>query len=180
MLNVNVRHFGLSLSKDLYLVITQKLIFLEKLDFMWNPPDFINPVWNLPDFTVRSTWKPYKSNNSRKTLQFHGVQGKAMSYDFTWSPPNFMKSTTKDQQLLGMVRHMFMKFMTLTNKGPYGPELICHFANKFLYEKFWDTLCVWLFVLCVYVCLSLCVSLYKCECVCVLKEELKFVFFSKN
>ena len=51
--------------KDLYLVITQKLIFL---DFMW-----ICRISNPADF-MKSTWKHYKSNNSRRTHQFHGVQ----------------------------------------------------------------------------------------------------------
>ena len=50
--------------------------------------------------------------------------------------------------------------LIILNIGPDGPELICHFANKFLYQKCWDTLCV-----------SVCVCLVVC--VKVLKEELK-------
>ena len=38
------------------------------------------------------------------------------------------------------------------NIGPDGPELICHFANDFLYHKCSD---------------SLCVSVYLCVCLCV-------------
>ena len=44
--------------------------------FQWN---LVNFMWNLADFVadhMKSTWKPYKSNNSRKTLQFCGVQWK--------------------------------------------------------------------------------------------------------
>ena len=41
------------------------------------------------------------------------------------------------------------------NIGPHGPELIYHFANKFLYQKCWNALCA---------CLCICV----CACVCLL------------
>ena len=53
--------------KDLYLVIMQKLIFL---DFMKSGRFHMKSG----GFHVKSTCKPYKSNNSRKTLQFYGVQ----------------------------------------------------------------------------------------------------------
>ena len=60
--------------------------------------------------------------------------------------------------------------------GPDGPELIRHnFANKFLYQKSWDSVCL-------FVCLSvcLCVCLFVClmnveVCAKVLKKDLKFV-----
>ena len=63
-----------------------------------------------------------------------------------------------------------------------------HFVNKFLYQKCWDTLFMYVHVsICVFVCLSLylCVYLSLCLfvsvlCVKVLKEELKFVSFSIN
>ena len=60
------------------------------------------------------------------------------------------------------------------NIGPDGPELICHFANKCLYQK-WSVV---IFV-CVCVCVCVCLSASVCVCVCVtgLKEELKFVIF---
>ena len=50
------------------------------VDFMWisqNLADFMKSSGFHADFmwiSMKSTWKPYKSNNSTKTLQFHGVQ----------------------------------------------------------------------------------------------------------
>ena len=51
----------------------------------------------------------------------------------------------------------------VNNIGPDGPKLICHFANKCLYQKCWDTVFV-----------SVCVCVYVSK---VLKEELKFLDF---
>ena len=51
-------------NKDLYLVITQKLIF-------WNPADFMKSTQNL-----------IKSDVSTKTLQFGGCREGAMTQDF--------------------------------------------------------------------------------------------------
>ena len=50
-------------------------------------------------FHVQSTYKPYKSNNSRKTLQFYGVEGYVMfSHE--------IRRISKDQ-LPGMISPMF-------------------------------------------------------------------------
>ena len=81
------------------------------VDFMWHPVDF---TWNLVDFTksggfhvkssrfhMKSTYKSYKSNISRKTLQFYGVlwEGYVMfSHE--------IRRISKDQ-LPGMVSPMF-------------------------------------------------------------------------
>ena len=50
---------------------------------------------------MKSTWKPYKSNNSTKTLQFHGVQWEGYVSGF-----HEIRRISKDQ-LPGMVRPMF-------------------------------------------------------------------------
>ena len=72
----------------------------------------------------------------------------------SWSPPTVMwvvgKSSAKVQ-----LRNMCI--VHFNNIGPDGPELICHFANKFLYQKCWDTVCV---SVCVRVCVLLCVLKY--------------------
>ena len=88
-------------------------------------------MWNLADLTkssrfhVKSTCKPYKSNNSRKTVQFYGVQWEGYVSWFTWNLLNFTKSArfheisceirriSKDQ-LPGMVRPMFYVLMEHT------------------------------------------------------------------
>ena len=63
--------------KDLYLIITQKLIFLKSGGFheiwwiSWNPADFMKSTQNL-----------IKSDVSTKTLQFWGCRGEAMTQDF--------------------------------------------------------------------------------------------------
>ena len=57
--------------KDLYLVITQKLIF-------WNPADFMKSG----GFHVKSTQNLIKSDVSTKTLQFRGCREGAMTQDF--------------------------------------------------------------------------------------------------
>ena len=73
--------------KDLYLVITQKLIFLKSAGFHVKFGRF---HMKFGRFHVKSTCKPYKSNNSRKTLQFYGVQWKGYVSWFTWNLPDFM------------------------------------------------------------------------------------------
>ena len=98
---------GLSLSKDLYLVTTQKLIFPDFTEIRRISCEIWQISWNPAHF-MRSTWKPYKSNNSRKTLQFHGVQWEGYVSGFHMQfagfhkihqisceiPPHFMKSAT--------------------------------------------------------------------------------------
>ena len=44
-------------SKDLYLIITQKLIIWNLVDFTWNLADFIWISWNPADF-IRISWNP--------------------------------------------------------------------------------------------------------------------------
>ena len=109
--------------KDLYLVVTQKLIILEsgrfhEITFMksggfhlWNPADFMKSVksggfhanfMKSGRFHVKSTWKPYKSKNSRKTLQFHGVQWEGyvmISHEIcqiSWNPPGFERPLARN------------------------------------------------------------------------------------
>ena len=72
--------------KDLYLAITQKLIFKK-----------------FGAFHVKSTCKPYKSNNSRRTLQFYVVQWEGYVSGF-----HEIRRISKDQQLPGMVRPMLL------------------------------------------------------------------------
>ena len=67
-------------------------------------------------FHVKSTYKTYKSNISRKTLQFYGVlwEGYVMfSHE--------IRQISKDQQLPGMVRPMFSWF---TFKGQNCVQMI--------------------------------------------------------
>ena len=66
-----------------------------------NPPGFMRISWNLVDFTwnpvdfMKSTWKPYKSNNSTKTLQFYGVQWEGYASWFTWNLLDFTVKSTR-------------------------------------------------------------------------------------
>ena len=64
-------------------------------------------------FHVKSTWKPYKSNNSTKTLQFYGVQWEGyVSWnpaDFTWNPPDFMKIKNMSFCVITKYRSFFRK-----------------------------------------------------------------------
>ena len=74
---------------------------LRKIYTWWSPKS------SYSGFHVKSTWKPYKSNNSRKTLQFHGVQWEGY---VSWF---HMKFATKDQQLPGMITPMFYYFASV-------------------------------------------------------------------
>ena len=105
-------------SKDLYLVITQKLM-LENCQFSHEKWQFscekYQFLWKLPVFT----WKPYKSTNSTQILQFDGVLGGGYvsgfheNCHFSWKLLLFMKTAAfhenrmKDHQLPGMVTPMF-------------------------------------------------------------------------
>ena len=59
-------------------------------------------------FHMKSPYKPYKSNNSRKTLQLYGVQWEGyvmISHEIRWISCE-IRRISKDQ-LPGMVRLMF-------------------------------------------------------------------------
>ena len=85
--------------KDLYLVITQKLTFMKSggfhVDFMKSGRFHVKSS----GFHVKSTYKTYKSNISRKTLQFFGVLWKGyviFSHEIRWisrNPPDFERPT---------------------------------------------------------------------------------------
>ena len=102
--------------KDLYLVITQKLTFMKsggfQADFMKSAGFHgFHEIWWISGeihwqilcgfhmksgaFYVKSTYKTYKSNISRKTLQFYGVLGKAMSY-FHMKSAGFRKTNCQE------------------------------------------------------------------------------------
>ena len=114
--------------KDLYLIITQKLTFMKSAGFC---ADFTKSG----GFHVKSTYKTYKSNISRKTLQFYGVlwEGYVMfSHE--------IRRISKDQQLPGMVRPMFCavfnSFTGMANEARnkcslklFLSELFLHFSR---------------------------------------------------
>ena len=80
-----------------------------RADFRWNLPDFMKSGGfqvKSGRFQVKSTYKSYKSNISRKTLQFYGVlwEGYVMfSHE--------IRRISKDQ-LPGMVSPMFVHVVT--------------------------------------------------------------------
>ena len=83
-------------------------------DFMWNLVDFIKSC----RFHVKSTDKTYKSNISRKTLQFYGVlwEGYVMfSHEICWISHEICR-ISKDQ-LPGMVSPMFYPFSIYLNQN---------------------------------------------------------------
>ena len=68
--------------KDLYLIITQKLIFIKsrgfRADFMWNPPTkLINQIF-------------------QEKLQFYGVLWEGYVMFFTWNPPDFERPIARN------------------------------------------------------------------------------------
>ena len=65
-----------------------------------------------------STCKSYKSNNSRKTLQFYAVQWEGYVSGF-----HEIHRISKDQQLPGMVRPMFSLFFTQVTASTVRPEV---------------------------------------------------------
>ena len=98
--------------KDLYLVITQKLIFMKFGGFHKKSGRFHMKLGRFHmkcgGFHLKSTYKPYKSNNSRKTLQFYGVlwEGYVMFSHEICRISCKIHRISKDQ-LPGMVSPMF-------------------------------------------------------------------------
>ena len=84
----HLRLIGLSLSKDLYLVITQKLIYIEIRRIsheLWQIS------WNMANFT--------KSNNSRKTVQSYGVQWEGYVSGFHMKSAGFHVKFTRFHEI---------------------------------------------------------------------------------
>ena len=115
------------------------------LAFPWNPADFkkssrfqceihmkssrfheIHQIWG--EICWISCLKTYKSDNSRKKLHFHRVQGEAMSFELceihqiSWNPMDFIH--TKDH-LPGLVSLCFQFWNAVQNK----PELEASIQN---------------------------------------------------
>ena len=95
--------------------------------FQWNPADFVKYSRFHADFMKSGrfhkiqwiSWNPPENliNQVIQEKLFTSMEcsGKAMSQDFTWNLldftwnlPDFMKSATKELQLPGMVRPMFI------------------------------------------------------------------------
>ena len=59
----------------------------------WNLVDFTHEIWqSSPRFHLWNPPKIIKASVSAKTLQFDECRVGAMTKDFTWNPPDFMKS----------------------------------------------------------------------------------------
>ena len=77
--------------KDLYLVITQKLIFWNPADFTWNPADFMKSGgFHLISCEIHP--KPYKIRCFNKNSSVWGCREGAMTQDFMWN----RKTTCKE------------------------------------------------------------------------------------
>ena len=133
---LSLKVIGLSYvyTKDLYLVRTLNLISLQNADFTHEI------CWILPEIHWISYQKPFKSDNSTKTLHFHRVQGEAISYeimkssgfhvDFRWNPPiqqDFTKATEFYRiSQFHKIQHNFTKIKRIY----WNPEISKDFMNS--------------------------------------------------
>ena len=72
-------------------------------------------------FHVKSTYKPYKSSNSRKILQFHGVLWEGYVMFFTWNLLDFMNMSfwviTKCRSFFRKTKHLVVDLLNKFNRS---------------------------------------------------------------
>ena len=124
-------------SKDLYLIITQKLI-------IWNPVDFTMKSGGFylksSGFHVKSTQNLINSDVSAKTLQFGWISHEIcrISYGFheirRISYGFHVKSKDLLQGIVTLCSHLFLSLISVSSFN-YGPVLFRILNSKVRFEK---------------------------------------------